>query len=199
MYLKVPYISYPSVLKPEICDKIIQHGKDKLISAIVVDSETKTSPDQTPRSSHVSWLTDQWIYDLILPYIKDANQQAGWNWKFDCIEPIQFTKYALDQFYDWHPDGGSDFLSVYSNQSDSTKNGKIRKISVTINLVDSNDYEGGSLEFDLGISGGIETCDKIKPKGSIVVFPSFIPHRVTSITKGIRYSLVMWVLGKPWQ
>ena len=163
MYLKVPYISYPSILKPEICDKIIQHGKDKLISAVVVDSKTKTSIDQTPRNSYVSWLSDQWIYDLILPYIKDANTQAGWNWNFDCIEPIQFTKYGIDQFYDWHPDGGSDCLSVYTNQSDSTKNGKIRKISVTINLVDGNDYEGGSLQFDLGISGGIQTCDQIKP------------------------------------
>ena len=199
MYLKVPYISYPSILKPEICDKIIQHGKDKLISAVVVDSKTKTSIDQTPRNSYVSWLSDQWIYDLILPYIKDANTQAGWNWNFDCIEPIQFTKYGIDQFYDWHPDGGSDCLSVYTNQSDSTKNGKIRKISVTINLVDGNDYEGGSLQFDLGISGGIQTCDQIKPKGSIVIFPSFIPHRVTAITKGTRYSLVMWALGKPWQ
>ena len=199
MYLKVPYISYPSILKPEICDKIIQHGKDKLISAVVVDSKTNTSIDQTPRNSYVSWLSDQWIYDLILPYIKDANKQAGWNWNFDCIEPIQFTKYGLDQFYDWHPDGGSDCLSVYTNQSDSTKNGKIRKISVTINLVDGNDYEGGSLQFDLGISGGIQTCDQIKPKGSIVIFPSFIPHRVTAITKGTRYSLVMWALGKPWQ
>ena len=199
MYLKVPYISYPSILKTEICDKIIQHGKDKLISAVVVDSKTKTSIDQTPRNSYVSWLSDQWIYDLILPYIKDANTQAGWNWNFDCIEPIQFTKYGIDQFYDWHPDGGSDCLSVYTNQSDSTKNGKIRKISVTINLVDGNDYEGGSLQFDLGISGGIQTCDQIKPKGSIVIFPSFIPHRVTAITKGTRYSLVMWALGKPWQ
>ena len=199
MYLKIPYISYPSILKPEICDKIIQHGKDKLISAVVVDSKTKTSIDQTPRNSYVSWLSDQWIYDLILPYIKDANTQAGWNWNFDCIEPIQFTKYGIDQFYDWHPDGGSDCLSVYTNQSDSTKNGKIRKISVTINLVDGNDYEGGSFQFDLGISGGIQTCDQIKPKGSIVIFPSFIPHRVTAITKGTRYSLVMWALGKPWQ
>ena len=37
------------------------------------------------------------------------------------------------------------------------------------------------------------------PKGSIVVFPSFIWHRVKPITKGTRYSLVMWNCGYPFK
>ena len=45
----------------------------------------------------------------------------------------------------------------------------------------------------------VKVCEEIRPKGSIIVFPSFLYHQVTPITKGTRYSLVMWVLGRPWQ
>ena len=44
----------------------------------------------------------------------------------------------------------------------------------------------------------IVQCKEILPKGSLVIFPSFIKHRVTPVTKGIRYSLVIWSLGKPY-
>ena len=68
--------------------------------------------------------------------------------------------------------------------------------------MDGTEYEGGNLEFDFGTLSGkdrIKICEEIKPKGSIIVFPSFLPHRVSPITKGTRYSLVLWSLGPPWQ
>ena len=36
-------------------------------------------------------------------------------------------------------------------------------------------------------------------KGSIIVFPSFVWHRVKPVTKGTRYSLVIWNLGYPFK
>ena len=42
-------------------------------------------------------------------------------------------------------------------------------------------------------------CTEIRPQGSIIVFPSFIAHQVTPITKGTRYSLVLWCVGHPWR
>ena len=201
MDLNVPYIFYKSALKSEVCDRIIDIGNTNLSTATVNHLSPETINNKL-RDSQVSWLTDEWIYDLIFPYINNANNEAGWYWKFDYIERIQFTKYGLNQYYDWHTDGPSDFFSVYKNHKNSNFNGKLRKISVTVNLVDGSEYEGGSLEFDFGLRQGrdrVKVCDEIKPKGSIMVFPSFIPHRVTPVTKGIRYSLVMWVLGKPWQ
>ena len=154
MNIEYPYWYFDSAISSEKCNEIISLAKTKNKSSgsLISNKKKESISNNVIRNSTVAWIDDKWIFELIHPYIHAANKQAGWNWKFDCIEPIQFTKYALDQFYDWHPDGGSDFLSVYSNQSDSTKNGKIRKISVTINLVDGNDYEGGSLEFDLGIN-----------------------------------------------
>jgi hypothetical protein len=40
---------------------------------------------------------------------------------------------------------------------------------------------------------------EILPKGSIIVFPSFLWHRVKPVTRGVRYSLVLWHLGYPFK
>ena len=80
--------------------------------------------------------------------------------------------------------------------------GKIRKLSMTINLSDEEEYEGGNLKFDFGphsTENRFVECKEIRPKGSIVVFPSFIYHQVTPIKKGVRYSLVLWSLGLPFK
>jgi hypothetical protein len=80
--------------------------------------------------------------------------------------------------------------------------GKIRKLSMTLNLTDPSDYTGGDLKFDFGPHAGrgrFKTCKEIRPRGSIIIFPSFIHHQVTPVTKGTRYSLVIWSLGKPFR
>ena len=85
---------------------------------------------------------------------------------------------------------------------DNKKWGKVRKISMTLNLTDPNSYEGGNLKFDLGphVKGNrIKVCDDSRSQGSLIVFPSFMYHCVTPVTSGTRFSLVLWCLGKPWQ
>ena len=80
--------------------------------------------------------------------------------------------------------------------------GKIRKLSVTVSLSDEKDYTGGELEFQFRNMDNpkvTRVCKEILPKGSVVVFPSFVWHRVKPIKKGVRYSLVMWNLGYPFQ
>jgi PKHD-type hydroxylase len=70
---------------------------------------------------------------------------------------------------------------------------------VTVSLSNSNDYEGGELEFDLRNKHPDEKnflkCEEILPKGSLVVFPSFLWHRVNPVKEGVRKSLVIWCLG----
>ena len=84
---------------------------------------------------------------------------------------------------------------------DKRKWNKVRKISMTINLSDPNNYEGGNLKFDLGphVKERYKICNEIRPQGSVIVFPSFMYHCVTPVTSGTRYSLVLWCMGKPWQ
>lgn len=182
------------------------------------------------RDSRVSWLNDKWIFDLIQPFIKQANASAGWNWEWDFIESMQFTKYGPGQFYGWHADATPDPYQLWDKDKveplkdkegnvvydvwgkpvppDGTYTdnpdmaGKSRKLSLTLNLLDSNQYKGGNLRFDYGPHADIKryhTCKEIRPQGSIIVFPSFVYHQVTPVTLGTRYSLVAWCLGKPFK
>ena len=152
------------------------------------------------RDSNITWLDDKWIYKEIQPYIHQANQSAGWNFDWDFSEMCQFTKYKLNQFYDWHCDS---WPTPYENKDDLNMHGKIRKLSVTCSLSAPEDYEGGELEFDFRNTDpdkqAIRKCAEIKPRGSIVVFPSHVWHRVKPVTKGTRYSLVIWNLGYPFK
>jgi PKHD-type hydroxylase len=170
------------------------------------------------RDSKICWLNDKWLYELIWPFIKKANIYADWNFDVDYADDFQFTMYGVNQFYGWHQDGdmdkgaaikrfypgvngfGMDCPSFHSSNSDFI--GKVRKISLTINLNLPSDYEGGNLKFDFGPHSKSERyyeCKEIRPRGSIIVFPSFLYHQVTPVTKGTRYSLVLWVLGKPFK
>jgi len=69
-----------------------------------------------------------------------------------------------------------------------------------IPLVDGNEYEGGDFELNLNNpenENNIITIKEAKIKGTVIVFPSFVWHRVTPVTSGTRYSLVNWHQGKP--
>ena len=182
-----------------------------------------TSEQHYIRDSKVSWLKDKWLYELFYPFVNEANHKAGWNFDWDCSENFQFTIYDNDGFYGWHTDGVSDHSGVYkryirgitpeplksdgrlpSGYCDSNEMvGKVRKLSITVNLNKPGDYDGGNLKFDFGhhTDDGVRfyECEEIRPQGSIIVFPSFIPHCVTPVTRGTRYSLVLWNLGYPFK
>jgi PKHD-type hydroxylase len=175
------------------------------------------------RDSKVAWLNEQWLYDLILPYVEQANFLAGWNWQWDYSEQFQFTVYEPGGLYGWHKDGGSDHNAAYKRYmygitpaglkdnnklppgyvTDPKMVGKVRKISLTINLNEPGDYEGGNLKFDFGHHTDddkrFHEVEEIRPQGSVIIFPSFLDHCVTPIVSGTRYSLVLWVLGDPWK
>ncbi len=172
------------------------------------------------RDSETSWFNDQWVYDLIWPYLIEANEKSGWKYDIDFGEDIQFTKYGLNQFYGWHSDGGGCNHRAYKRYVPGvtptdkdgkwpptyTPNenlvGKVRKISMTINLNEAGSYDGGNLKFDFGPHAGgkrFHECIEIRPQGSIIFFPSFTYHQVTPITRGTRYSLVLWLCGKPFR
>ena len=153
------------------------------------------------RDSNVVWMSEQWIYKEILPYVHRANENAGWNFEWDRSEPCQFTKYNKGQYYGWHCDSWD---QAYQRPEKDPSNGKIRKLSMTVSLSDEKDYTGGELEFDFrnldpNKKPNLRKCTEILPKGSIVVFPGFVWHRVCPVKKGSRYSLVVWNLGWPFK
>jgi len=209
MNLSNYYWAFKSAIPPRICDNIIRYGLSKQEKMAVTGGigDKKLNKEEIrdlkrKRFSDIVWLNDPWIYKEIYPYIYTANKNAGWNYQYDVSEAAQFTKYKLNQHYDWHCDSWD---KPY--EKEGPEKGKIRKISMTLQLTDGSEYKGGELEFDFrnydphmrDASKHVITVKEILPKGSIVVFPSFLWHRVQPVTKGVRYSLVLWTLGYPYK
>jgi len=132
------------------------------------------------RTSEVRWMdyddSTSWIYQKLGQYISTANKEL---WNFDWrgnSDTIQHTTYYATEggHYNWHIDVGNGTMSM-------------RKMSAVLMLND--DYEGGELQLK-SIGEDLE-----QKKGNLYIFPSYLMHRVTPVTKGTRKSLVIWVGG----
>lgn len=206
MNLKWYYWYFQSAIPERICDEIVRYGQEQ--EKMMARTGNQDAPDltdeeikniQRKRKSDVVWMSDRWIYSEIQPYIHQANSMAEWNFDWDYSEACQFTEYKVGQFYDWHCDS---YHEPYNLPDEPDRDKKIRKLSMTLSLTDPSEYKGGDLEFDFrNTDEGSQPriCEEIREKGSIVVFPSFVWHRVTPVTKGTRHSLVCWNLGYPFR
>ena len=148
------------------------------------------------RETNLKWISldenSNWLFKKIIQCINETNvNNYGYILKF--VENIQFAEYTSQTkgFYSKHSDCGNRF--EMENFVD------IRKLSFSIQLSDSSDYEGGELKFYTGkksiYTNKAEGDTAKKDKGTIILFPSHVLHEVTPVTKGIRYSLVSWVQG----
>ena len=91
-------------------------------------------------------------------------------------EPVQILRYDTGgHFQRWHTDGGLDRIDK-------------RLISVSVELSDAADYDGGTLEIVPDLVGRPRTV----PRGGAIFFPSRALHRVTPVTRGTRRALVAW-------
>ena len=208
MIFKYYYWFWKGVLSDKFCDDDIRTGlqqnshiavtgnvKDKKLTKKVIKNLKKT------RNSNVTFLDKNWIFKTVNEFVSKANHNAGWNFEYDFTESCQFTIYKKTQHYTWHADA---FPVPYSdNHQFKGFRGKIRKLTCIIQLSDPSEYEGGELEFDFRNStkentSNIVSDKSFSTKGSIIVFPSFVYHRVKPVTKGNRHSLVSWCLGKPY-
>ncbi len=142
--------------------------------------------DNEYRRSQVRWLDRQaqewtWFYDKIEYLFRNSNHNA-FGFDLSYFHEIQFTEYdsKYKGKYDWHED-----LTWPTDRCIH------RKLSMVIQLSDPSEYEGGDLE----LAKEPPTPEQLRPQGSVIVFPSFLQHRVTPVTAGLRYSLVTWYEG----
>ena len=211
MILYNHYWCFKSALSSKFCDEVIKYALlQKEHMGLVGQYSEKTNLNKEDkknvikkRNSNVVWLDENWIYKEIHPYINIANKSAGWNFQWNRSQVAQFTKYKLNQYYDWHCDS---FHTPYTDPK-SPDHGKIRKLSIACQLTDGSEYKGGELEFDFrnydphirDESKHVQQDKEMLSKGSIVVFPSFVWHRVRPVTAGTRYSVVLWNTGDPYK
>lgn len=199
MILTNYYYYYKSAFSKDICKKIINKVKENNL----IKGQVKNNKLKDTRNSNIFFLNEQWIYDLIWPYLQNANEKSGWSFDIDHAEDLQYTEYSKNQFYNWHADGSSDNFGVYTKKDNvgDALIGKVRKISMTMNLSDEKDYKGGDFEIDFGpyVKNRFQVINEIKTQGSLIFFPSFVNHRITRVISGTRKSLVMWTIGKPFK
>jgi PKHD-type hydroxylase len=179
--LKNSYWIWDKVLSKDFCNLILAETNWSKQELGKVGSMKDACVIEKQRITNIVWAEVMSpIWCVAYSYITSANQQAGWNYEFNLMENVQIGHYAKNGHYDWHTD-----LSAPNNE------GIQRKLSMSIQLNDPSKFKGGKLEFKT-------LPDKEQPKmqqGSIVVFPSFLEHRVTPVTSGNRYSAVTWASG----
>ena len=179
-------------ISPEVCQLIIDLSKkQKFFDAGVVfpDSEG-VGIDKDRRIGKHNFNNQQWVYDLIWPYMEEANKEAEWNFEISSAESYQVAKYEVGDHYKTHMDSLGTHSTRWIEKDNSNLHNKTRKMSMSLILND--DYEGGDLIL-------FSTRIPKQETGSMIFFPSFLSHEVTPVTKGTRYSLVMWFLGNPWR
>lgn len=182
------HVIIPDVLNTEECDSLT-HNNFQMSDGYTGNDITKTNTKV--RKSKVFWIpmTVSWssLYERILKTVGECNDKI---YKFDLsrmAENLQYTEYeeSYQGHYDWHYDVGRDTL-------DSG-----RKLSVVIQLSNPSEYEGGELHIICGDDKEYNIAPK--EKGTMILFPSYLRHRVTPVTKGKRCSLVTWINGPPFR
>jgi len=168
-----------SVFSKEECEIIIAYGN----TLEVQEGNTTGATHQISRSSTISWMpfnTDNsWIYQRLVATIEQTNPNT---FQFDQLvigEPIQYSRYGIDDFYDWHIDS-----MEFENSP------PVRKVSCSILLNNPENFEGG----DFQIRAWNEETIKLD-QGQGLFFASFFQHRVLPVTKGKRHALVLWFNG----
>ena len=162
------------------------------------------------RDSQNAWIpTNHWVGGFMWHFIERANRE---NFLYDlkCIdgESMQYTRYQEGQFYNWHNDSG---LSTHykpiaiGNRGNGQENYQdfvnqncemVRKLSFALQLSDPDEYEGGNVQL-LDEMGSPYIVPR--KRGTIVLFDSRTQHRVLKVKKGVRRSIVGWVVGPRWK
>lgn len=169
----------------DVIDAIKQRAEEVAFQNATIFSGEEKNDDI--RRSQVKWLShDNATKQFLWQYIQQANRNAfGFN--IDNLGDIQYTEYEEtdEGHYDWHHDINWSQDRAYD-----------RKLSITVQLTDGSEYEGGQFEFSEVANPDPGASKKL---GTVLVFPSYLKHRVTPVTKGKRISLVGWFEGPRWK
>lgn len=165
------------VFSAEECERIIALSGDRKPAKALGDQYTADL-----RNSRVSWVrpdeTNRWLFTKLRDVCQQVNAQYYHLELLGFTEPLQIAEYSPDQHFKWHLDMGPERFSI-------------RKLSLVVQLSDPDDYEGGELQ----VMSADEPTTFSKARGTVVVFPSYVLHRVTPVTRGTRFSLAGWVGG----
>lgn len=176
--MKQTWLVWQGAIAPELCDYITKRCEQFPEQDASIGFAGDVHKDESYRVSKIRWVEDPIISAILSSYATKANE----TWNFDIshgVREVQFTRYAPGGKYEWHHD--VDWRCPTHD----------RKLSVVVQL--SDNYEGGGFEFKAPADH--LPMPLFRPRGSVLVFPSFFEHRVLPVTKGTRDSLVTWLHG----
>ena len=173
-HLQQPFL-YERVFSPEECAAIRDMG-----AAQRIWKGRSSSEMDNYRVCQTSWLEETsataFMFARLRALVRSVNELYG----FDVTgfaEPLNYICYEPGGHFDWHTDIGVGPMST-------------RKISVSIQLSEENEYSGGDLDFS---PHGI--IERFRGIGNAIAFPAYVPHRVQPVSEGRRHALVAWIHG----
>lgn len=174
----INYYRFVSAIPISVIDSLIKKIEcEKLENALVDEGILNIQK----RITKIYWISKNHefknLYDTICKFIVHCNNEFYQFKLSEMIDNIQYSVYSSEDsgFYEWHVDLGTQVM---------------RKLTCVVQLSDPSEYEGGELQINIGKIVTVE-----KEKGTVIIFPSYLLHRVTPVTRGIRRSLVCWVEG----
>ena len=201
---------YMTDLPAKVVDLIAEDLTEKFDGQMADSRLHGDALNKEKRNSQNAWIpTQHWVGGFIWHYIERANRE---NFLYDlhCIdgESMQYTRYEEGQFYGWHNDAG--LATQYKPVTVGNRNlgaelaqdfinencEMVRKLSFAIQLSDPEDYEGGNVQM-LDEAGSSYIMPR--QRGTMCLFDSRTMHRVLKVRKGMRKSLVGWVVGPRWK
>ena len=178
-----PYVIWEELLTPEMLDDLVDYCNNLKLEQAGMFNDAKGNDLLSIRNTKVGWIKREemnedmiaisnWIWSSII---------SSNFWGFDIRgfgEAWQYAEYGPGSKYNWRVDVGP--------------NNNHRKLSLTIQLSDENEYRGGLFHLE-----GQPPFDESKflKKGATIMFPSHNRHKVMPVVSGMRKSLVIWVSG----
>jgi PKHD-type hydroxylase len=181
-----PFVVWEEILGADELDAIEHYGDRLPLSPAALSGE-KAGYDNAIRRSRVAWVErnseTNTLYRRMEEVVLDLNRQY-FHYDLSRLAPMQYAVYdAGDRsHFDWHTDYG---------RERGHEQHEPRKLSLSLQLSGPSQYQGGELQGQ--IQNAIETAPR--NRGALIAFPSFLLHRVTPITEGVRKSLVIWAQG----
>lgn len=143
------------------------------------------------RSSKVNFINYSkeysWLFEKLNKIVEKVNEEY-YNFDLNGYDFVQYSEYYANEngHYDYHIDMMMDMIP----QKDYDFLYRKLSFSLCLNQQDT-DYFGG----DFKIKTGAEDVSVKLNRGDMLLFPSFILHKVEPVTEGVRKSLVGWVVG----
>ena len=184
-----PFCTFSDIFSDKEINNIIKIGESEILEKGQVGSfaDVEGSLNINLRDSYISWISSSnpsnyWLFRRLTDVINAANKQF-FNFNLEKIESLQYTIYNEGCFYNKHMD-----------MQDDHPGHAVRKLSFSLQLIDENEYDEGDLVLCLSSNRRM-----LRKKGTLIIFPSYMIHEVTKITRGTRKSLVGWVEGPPFK